>query len=227
NIIKRIPLVGAALTGFYKRYIDPSTPFSSSEKYWIDRYREGGNSGDGSYGKLAEFKAEVINRFVSEQQISTIVEFGCGDGNQLEMASYPSYLGFDVSQGAIDLCKSKFSDDASKDFFLTDEYVDQVAELAMSLDVVFHLVEDDVFGLYMSRLFESSSKFVIVFSSNTDDNMNEMAEHVKHRHFTKWIDSNQPEWTLLKHLPNRYPWDGDTKTGSFADFYIFQKSAHG
>ena len=31
-----------------------------SKKYWEKRYLKGGDSGDGSYGKLAEFKAKVI-----------------------------------------------------------------------------------------------------------------------------------------------------------------------
>src|SRR5437899_4317923 len=55
------------------------------------------NSGLGSYDKLAEFKAEVLNGFVKENTIKSVIEYGCGDGNQLKFAEYPSYLGFDVS----------------------------------------------------------------------------------------------------------------------------------
>jgi hypothetical protein len=57
--------------------------FKSSETYWIARYKRGGDSGRGSYGKLAQFKAGVINKFVEANKINTIIEFGCGDGNQL------------------------------------------------------------------------------------------------------------------------------------------------
>jgi len=32
-----------------------------SNKYWEERYAKGGNSGKGSYGKSAIFKADVIN----------------------------------------------------------------------------------------------------------------------------------------------------------------------
>ena len=45
-----------------------------TKKYWEKRYSEGGDSGNGSYGKLAEFKAKIINRFVKENQIKTIIE---------------------------------------------------------------------------------------------------------------------------------------------------------
>ena len=32
-------------------------PFQNSDDYWKNRYDDGGNSGGGSYGILAEFKA--------------------------------------------------------------------------------------------------------------------------------------------------------------------------
>ncbi len=65
--------------------------FPGSDKYWEQRYAVGGNSGVGSYGKFANFKAEVINKFVREHKIKSVIEFGCGDGNQLKLANYPSY----------------------------------------------------------------------------------------------------------------------------------------
>ncbi|WP_048031256.1 MULTISPECIES: hypothetical protein [Brevibacillus] len=48
---------------------------------WEDNYASGGNSGLGSYGVLALFKAEVINEYIKEQQVKSVIEFGCGDGS--------------------------------------------------------------------------------------------------------------------------------------------------
>src|ERR1041385_8036217 len=79
-----------------------------SAQYWEARYREGGNSGDGSYGRLASFKAQVLNDFVARNQIRSVVEFGCGDGNQLSLAQYPKYLGLDVSPTAVLNCAARF-----------------------------------------------------------------------------------------------------------------------
>ena len=45
--------------------------WTNSSDYWERRYSKGGNSGIGSYGRLAEFKAEVLNRFVKENNINT------------------------------------------------------------------------------------------------------------------------------------------------------------
>ncbi len=73
-----------------------------SAQYWRDRYRTGGNSGAGSYGRLASFKAEIINAFVREHNITSVIEFGCGDGLNSLLADYPTYLGFDVADESID-----------------------------------------------------------------------------------------------------------------------------
>ena len=73
----------------------------NSKNYWEEHYQAGGNSGSGSYGRLASFKALIINEFVSENQISSVIEFGCGDGNQLALANYPEYVGLDVSPTTI------------------------------------------------------------------------------------------------------------------------------
>ncbi|HFK5799472.1 TPA: hypothetical protein ACG0L7_003353 [Enterobacter hormaechei subsp. oharae] len=58
-----------------------SLVFRHSAQYWDDRYRLAGNSGAGSYGRLADFKANVLNDFVAREKIGSVAEFGCGDGN--------------------------------------------------------------------------------------------------------------------------------------------------
>lgn len=40
-----------------------------SKRYWISRYQKGGTSGKGSYGRMAEYKAGVINDLVREADI--------------------------------------------------------------------------------------------------------------------------------------------------------------
>lgn len=195
----------------------------SSEGYWIKRYEMGGNSGDGSYNQLAVFKAEVINQFVKEFEINKIIEFGCGDGNQLKLAEYPSYIGFDISPEAINLCNYIFRGDPSKSFYLMREYGNEHSDLSLSLDVIFHLVEDKVFCDYMQTLLDSSNRYVIIYSSDTDDNKNNLAPHVRHRKFSEWILVNKPEWKLDHKIANKYPFTGDTKSGSFSDFYFYKR----
>ena len=178
----------------------------------------------GSYEFFAEFKADVLNEFVATHHVQTVIEFGCGDGNQLGLAKYPTYLGFDVSSAAILKCKELFRSDMNKSFSLMSDYPREKAELALSLDVIYHLVEDKVFEHYMQTLFEASNRYVIIYSSNLDDNRGYEGTHIRHRKFTRWIRENLQGWQLVKHLPNRYPYRGDYRKGSFAEFFIYEKA---
>lgn len=199
------------------KILDKLRPFSGSQDYWKKRYQRGGNSGVGSYGKFAEFKAEVLNAFVSQHDIRSVIEFGCGDGNQLKFAQYRSYIGFDISQEAIAMCQVQFP---QYTFKLTNEYRGESAELALSLDVIYHLIEDDVYDEYMRMLFGAATRYVIVYSSNHEGRD---APHVRHRRFTDWVETSAPLWRLTSQIPNRYRFAGDYRKGSFADFYIFSR----
>ena len=95
-----------------------------------------------------------------------MIEFGCGDGNQLSLVRYPRYLGLDVSPHAVELCRERFSGDHTKEFRVLGEYAGETADLALSLDVLYHLVEDEVFDAHMRTLFAAGERFVIVFSTN-------------------------------------------------------------
>ena len=204
--------------------------FRHSAQYWDDRYRLAGNSGAGSYGRLAQFKAEVLNAFVEREKISSVVEFGCGDGNQLSLSRYPRYTGFDVSEHALQRCRERFAGDTSKAFYPVSEWKGKTAELALSLDVIYHLIEDGVFTQYMETLFNAAERFVAIYASN-DEKLNALlgghVKHVRHRKFTDWIVKHKSaEWELLDWIPNAYPFNiRDQNNTSFADLYLFRRLA--
>ncbi|MCH7497667.1 MAG: class I SAM-dependent methyltransferase [Candidatus Marinimicrobia bacterium] len=176
---------------------------------------------------MAEFKAELLNAFVKDKSVKSVIEFGCGDGHQLSLASYPKYIGLDVSKTAIELCTERFRDDNKKRFALynPDNFVDSQgifkAELALSLDVIYHLIEDRIFELHMRHLFSAAEKYVVIYSSNIDS---DQVGHQRHRKFSNWIDAHVPVWDLLKETPNRFPYKGDESSGSLANFFIYVKS---
>src|SRR5665811_377643 len=132
--IKAMPIIGSLAKAICSAVKINNPTLRSSKDYWEQRYRNGGNSGAGSYDKLAIFKADVLNSFVEENHIETIIEYGCGDGNQLTLSQYPSYIGFDVSNKAIELCKKTFHNDKSKQFKLLSEHRGETAQLTLSLD---------------------------------------------------------------------------------------------
>ncbi|WEX75088.1 class I SAM-dependent methyltransferase [Sinorhizobium numidicum] len=194
-----------------------------SGAYWEHRYQKRRDSGDGSYGRLAVYKADFINDFVAAHQIFSVIEFGCGDGAQLDLARYPQYIGLDIAPAAVEACQRSFAEDYTKCFICYDLLNGlPPQELALSLDVIFHLVEDNIFEKYIRDLFAWATRYVIIYSSNEDDPS--PAPHVRHRKFTRWIEQNVAGWRLIEREVNHYPHDmmrpQDT---SFADFYIYEK----
>jgi len=175
------------------------TDFEGSASYWERRYRVGSDSGAGSYGLVAAQKAAFVNGFVADHAVQSVIEFGCGDGNQLGLAHYPRYLGLDISREAVRICQDKFAGDPTKRFMTLDEYDGEPADLALSLDVIFHLVEDAVFEDYMRRLFDAAERYVIVFSSDTNRRTPLDRAHVRHRRFTDWT-AQRPDWKTLEHF---------------------------
>jgi SAM-dependent methyltransferase len=197
----------------------------SSADYWESRYREGRNSGVGSYNRLAIFKAETINRFVTDHAVQSVIEFGCGDGSQLRLAEYPAYIGVDVSPTVIEFTRQAFKDDVTKSFIHVDDVSpEHSSDLSMSLDVIYHLIEDEVFESHMRQLFSSACRYVIIYSSNDDRKSDSV--HVRHRRFADWIERYQPGFRQIGFVKNAYPESvRDIDNTSFADFYFFAKES--
>lgn len=221
EFVKKIPVIGFILTKLV-RLVKGHYGFSGSQ-YWENRYASGDNSGPGSYGRLAHFKAEVINSFVFNNNIRSVIEFGCGDGHQLSLALYPGYTGLDVSVSAIEICKKKFKNDLAKTFILYKPNRKRIsslkADLALSLDVIFHLVENQIFEIYMEDLFQSAERYVIVYSSNVGGMQN---HHERTRHITSWIEKFIKGWALIEVIQNPYPYDAHNPTNtSNSDFFIY------
>jgi SAM-dependent methyltransferase len=207
------------------RRITGAGSFKGSADYWEKRYQKGGNSGSGSYGKMAEFKARFLNGLVEKERLQSVIEFGCGDGNQLQLAKYPSYIGVDVSPTAVATCRDHFKSDNTKRFLHLSEYRNERADLSMSLDVIYHLVEDSVYESYMRTLFAASNRIVVIYSCDAPEDSAVTSAHVRPRRFSAWITRNLPEWKLKAHVPNELPYQGDSDTGSWSDFYVFERTS--
>ena len=185
--------------------------FPGSAIYWEKRYRRNGTSGMGSYGSSAEYKADFLNRFVKEHNILSVIEFGCGDGNQVRQFDFPSYTGLDISPTAIEKCSKMCKADPSKQFFILDKKSTRLkAELTVSLDVIYHLIEKEVYENYLKQLFDTATKYVIIYAWDVEEGKK---YHVRHRKFTKWIEDNVSNFQLVEKVSKQ----------SCCDFFIYRK----
>lgn len=194
-------------------------------RYWEARYAAGGTSGEGSYGRLAEFKASIVNEFIESHQIESAIEFGCGDGNQLSMLHVPSYVGLDISPTVVRRCIERFGADETKSFFLfasrcfEDHAGIFAADLVLSLDVIFHLVGDDEFQAYMRCLCMSCRRYLIVYTTDFDG---QAQGHQHHHAASKWMKGRN-DFSLLRTITNPYPGSADDLNQSDAVFLIYER----
>jgi trans-aconitate methyltransferase len=183
----------------------------------------GRGSGDGSRGHLAEYKSMFLRDFVEAHNINYYLEYGCGDSYNLAITSEYcpdlQIVGLDVAPKAIEMCKQKLP---QHEFYLVEEF-DKTPpaknSLVTSLDILYHLVEDEVYNDYMKRLVEFNAEYIIIYSP--DFNNDKYAEHVRARKFT---DNKrlQEKYKLILHHPNDYS-TRHYADGSFSDFFVFIK----
>jgi len=214
-----------SIRGLLGRYVDRILWFvaGGSSRFWDLHYRAGGSSGPGSLGDLRTYKASFVNNFVREHGVSSVIEFGCGNGDQLEMGIYPRYIGLDVSASVLKAVGERFANDHGKSFFLysPDVFRDMAgifkSDLALSLDVLFHLTEDEVYYKYITDLFCCSSRWVVVYSSNRDQRHTNVG-YTRHRRFTDDV-AHMGGWELLQDEPNPFSHQTESR------FYVFRRES--
>ena len=184
-----------------------------STQYWIDRYKNGGDSGKGSYGIFGKLKSEFLNNFIERYEIKNVLELGCGEGDHLKnIPSSVEYLGHDVSDLIVKKNRKQFPNLK----FTSSKNIKGKFDLTLSMDVILHLIDDEVYKDYMKNLFSKSKKYVIIYDADQDTTSFKMAPHNKYRKFTKDIPE---EFKLISKFEN--PHKGENTK---ADFYVFRKN---
>lgn len=178
-------------------------------QYWERRYAKGRNSGRGSVGENAKFKAQEVNKVITSNQIRSVIDWGCGDGT---VSAYitpqvQKYIGIDVSPTIIKRLRQEYP---KHEFYLHDA-LGAKCDLALSLDVLFHLIDDKGYYTYLDNLFGSAERLVLIHSTDRDEYGN---SHVRHRSVATDIESHQPSWVLTKR------WEGINT----CQFFLYKKS---
>lgn len=113
--------------------------------------------------------------------------------------------------------------DASKLFLLLDDYAGQTADLSLSLDVLFHLVEDGVYFDYLDRLFKAGRRFVVVYATSVG-NAPRTLRHVRHRPVESDIATRFPDFARLTDLEAMLPAPPRAQgEGGYTRFFIYQR----
>lgn len=164
--------------------------------YWNRRYSEGRDSGEGSRGENAIRKAEYVNQVIARNGVQSVIDWGCGDGQVLQhITTYVRYVGVDIARSVL----NKVSAQHPERFFILDEEDSEAtfwlqADMSLSMDVMFHLVNDNDYVDYLNKLFNSARKLVLIYSTNYDGGRT--SRHVLRREFTPDVREMFPHWDL-------------------------------
>jgi glycosyltransferase involved in cell wall biosynthesis len=218
----------------------------SSGDHWELNYANGGNSGEGSEGVEARWKASVLNEFLERERIQSSVELGAGDGVTLSYTTkHKSYTGYDVSYTTVKNLRAKYRGAEGREFVhydggsLLEELGGRKWEMALSMEVIFHLVEDDVYYRYLENLFGMAEKWVVIMSSNCHEDIRlkgvlaqmrktgkwsggtctDPSAHVRHRAFLSDVLDRMDGWVFVDWQKQAYP------ELCFSDFYFFKRVA--
>jgi len=179
--------------------------------YWRERYRKGNTSGTGSYGRLAAFKAEVINGLLRELDIASVIEFGCGDGHNLGMIEYPEYLGLDIAPTAIVLCAERYAADPGKSFFLYHPVAFAnksflAADMVVCLDVLYHIIDEADFRKTLADIFSCAGRFVLLYTTLGKHELvpYTAGSHIRHRDTLAYLTAYS-DFGVDRLIPQRYP----------------------
>ncbi|PZT52817.1 class I SAM-dependent methyltransferase [Paenibacillus silvae] len=189
--------------------------------YWERTYRKGETSGRGSYGVLAEFKAEVVNALIQREGIRRVIEFGCGDGNQLKYMDYGEYLGMDVASASVEHCASMYSDDPSKSFMVYRPglWVNRgflQADLTVCLDVLYHITDETDFRQTLHDVLQASTRWVVLYTRLREQE-EPGVRTIQDRNLFHYL-FDYPEFKVHEIIRQRYPQQ------SSADFVILKRT---
>lgn len=94
-------------------------------------------------------------------------------------------------------------------------------EMAMSLDVLYHLIEEGIWMRHIDQLFQTAKRYVVIYAEDCD---RDRGVHMRSRSFSPYIAKIAPDWVLDFKVDNPYPYDGsDYESGSVSDFFIYRK----
>ncbi|NHW36419.1 hypothetical protein [Paenibacillus aceris] len=122
---------------------------------------------------------------------------------------YPQYIGLDVAQSSISLCKEIFKEDTNKSFMLYKPgyLVNRgffKAELVVCLDVLYHITDEHDFNTTLLDVFQCSSKWVVLYTKITTGLEPQEVATIKDRdtlsHLAKFSD-----FEIVEIINQRYP----------------------
>lgn len=182
--------------------------------HWSRRWRAAADSGAGAIVGDGVDKARFVSDFVKEQEVASVIDWGCGEGEVLEKLDLHGveYTGVETSAAAVERMRRRFAERPEHTFTLPhgcDRW--ERRELALSLEALPRCSGEREYDDHLAKLFGSSRRFVLI--GTADD---AAARHVRPRSIVRDVAERFPEWELTRT-------EAATAGGS-ASFLLYEKT---
>lgn len=201
------------------------------EKWWNSWYGSGHSSGPGSEGKLLEYKVNYLNKLFKEHNIKTVLDFGCGDGVVASKLNCQFYLGVDISDQAIKLCKARINRQGfsfeRRHFFdhtpmvIKNKFASSL-DCCMCIDVLYHISDVRVLNKTLETLFTLRARIIVLYTFLEYAEFSEdMMEYLKPsaclycRNFSDVLANLSKSYKLIDKVK--------PKSGTEAGFLVYEK----
>jgi hypothetical protein len=199
----------------YNIYPQGRWRFESDQKYWETRYSNGGLSGEGSIGKIREWKWNVISNYVDVTE-KTILDVGCGDISFWKGRTCKSYVGLDFSKTIIERNKilrknwEFIYSKASSDLQVS-------AQVVFCFDVLFHVMQETDFHKILENLSKWTEDWLFIYNLRKSLFRRGITDgkHIIYRPLEKVLDYLKP----LK-LAKMHPYEEEN-----CGLYVFKRAS--
>lgn len=157
--------------------------------FWNLRYAQCPElgSGVGSRGDILKYKKRLIKYLTYDFKNKNIIDVGCGDLELTKEFDFKNYLGLDISEESLKICKDKRPDWKFENASITDDSVKE-ADLVMCFDVLIHQSSLSDFKEMISSIVSKSQSRIIIGAYNTQPEFksdityfhNGVLEEIKH-----------------------------------------------
>lgn len=114
-----------------------------------------------------------LNGFITDRNIKSVLDFGCGDFNIGSQIDVDMYYGTDVVKELIDYNQEKYGDERHQ-FILNDEsYNFPSVDLIIFKEVLQHLDNEKIKEILDNIIGKMSFKYILVLDSSLTDDVNE------------------------------------------------------
>lgn len=187
--------------------------------YWEQRYKNGGNSGEGSRGKHREWKWSILNKYING--IDNIVDVGCGDLAFMEGIDAINYTGIDISQTMV-ARNTKIKPEWNFILSSADIKIDGVkGDVVFCHDMLFHIMDDDIYEKILENLIAYSNEYISIFTWNKNP-LRKWFRSVEHDSYQFYRDFNK-YIPMFENAGFELIANCKSETSTFGSMYIFKK----